>query len=71
MKIKKRYILNERQEPVEVAIDLATFRKIEDLLEDILFGRILEKAKEEKPLSLEEVKRRYNKLKNRTTKKRA
>lgn len=69
LKIKKRYIVNEKNEAVEVVLDVATFEKIEALLEDRLFGAILEKEMREKPLSLEEAKRRYAALKKSSAKK--
>ncbi len=65
LKIKKRYVVNERNKPVEVIVDLATFKRMEELLEDHLFGKILEKAAKEVPLSLEEAKRRYSRMKKR------
>src|SRR6266852_8637116 len=61
--IKKRFIVNERQEPVEVILDLATYEKIERLLEDVLFGKVLDKAARERPLPLEEAKRQYARMK--------
>jgi RelB Antitoxin alpha helical domain len=63
LRIKKRYVLNEEQEAIEVILDLKTFEKIENLLEDRLFGRILEQEAKKKPLSLRAAKRRYARIK--------
>jgi hypothetical protein len=64
LRIKKRYVLNEKREAVEVILDLKTFEKIESLLEDRLFGQILEQEARKKPLTLPEAKRRYARLKH-------
>lgn len=61
--IKKRYIVDEENKPVGVVLDLATFEKMEKLVEDQLFGRILEEAAEEEPLTLEQAQRRYRRMK--------
>jgi hypothetical protein len=68
--IKKRFIVNERQEPVEVILDLATYEKIERLLEDHIFGEVLRKAAKERPIPLEEAKRQYAHMKKTGVKKR-
>lgn len=68
--IKKRYIVNERNEPVEVIVDMATFERMEELLEDRLLGEILRKAGKEEPLQLEEAKRRYAAMKKAPCRKR-
>jgi hypothetical protein len=65
LKIKKRFIVNEKNEPVEVVLDLKTFRRIENFLEDHLLGKILD-AEENAPLiSLEESLKRYSRLRKR------
>ncbi len=66
---KKQYIVNEKNEPVGVVLDLPTFEKIEDLLEDCLFGKILAEEAKKKPISLAEAKRRYGRLKKSSTQK--
>ena len=65
LKVKKRYIVNERNEPVQVILDVRTFRRIEELLEDQLLGGILEEAREDEQLPLAEVKRKYERLRKR------
>jgi hypothetical protein len=63
--IKKRYILDEKKQPVGVVLDLQTFKKIEDLLEDHFLGKIMEELDEEEALLLPDAKKYYAKLKKR------
>ena len=56
LKIKKRYIVDEQNRPVDVVLDFATFAKIEAALEDHLFGKLLHKAAKQKPMSLDAAK---------------
>lgn len=63
LKIKKRYVVNERQEPIAVQLDLATFRKIEQLLEDYALGQSIKAVEDEPPLDLQAARRRYARLK--------
>ncbi|MCR4404603.1 MAG: hypothetical protein NUW06_04910 [Candidatus Acetothermia bacterium] len=63
LKIKKRYVVNERNEPVAVQLDLETFAKIERLLEDYALGQSIRAVKDERSLDLREAQRRYARLK--------
>lgn len=63
--IKKRYLVDKKNRRVGVILDLDTFEKIEEVLEDYLFGKIMQELEKEEPLSLEEAKKRYAKLKKR------
>jgi hypothetical protein len=63
--IKKRYLVDENNRRVGVLLDLPTFRRIEELLEDKLFGPILEEAAREKPLPLDAARSRYARIKKR------
>lgn len=58
-KIKKLYIVNEQNEPVGVLLDIKTFEKIEELLEDQLLTRSLDEVAEEEPLTLVEARKLY------------
>ena len=66
LKIKKRFIVNEKNEPVEVVLDLKTFEMIEEILEDHLFGEILDDVDKAAPLPLKEAKQRYARIKKRS-----
>ncbi len=63
LKIKKRYLINEHNKPIAVQIDLATFQKLEQLLEDYALGQKIKEVEEERPLNRETALRDYAKLK--------
>ncbi len=63
MKIKKQYVVNKQNKPIGVILDLATFEKLEELVEDHFLGEILQDAAKEEPISLEEAKHRYARMK--------
>lgn len=56
--IKKQYIRNQKDEIVAVVLDVETFRKIEELMEDLADIRIVEERADEEDLDWETVK--YN-----------
>ena len=67
MRIKKRYVIDENDRPVAVLLDLATFRQIEELLEDRTLAKAIEQGlNKEKPIPLDEARKRYQKLKKRS-----
>ena len=66
LRIKKRYLVDEKNKRIGVVLDLATFEKMEELVEDRLFGRLLDEAAKQEPLSLEEARRRYARMKKRS-----
>jgi len=60
--MKKRYVVDEQGNPIAVQLDIETFRKIEELLEDhALFGAV-EEVRDEEGLDLDEAKARYEQL---------
>lgn len=62
-KIKKRYVVNEQNEPVAVQLDLEAFQKIERLLEDYALGQSIKAVEDEPSLNLKESRNRYARLK--------
>ena len=60
--IKKRYIVDDRNEPVAVQVDIATWARIEEALENRLLGLAMKKAEREEPLRREEALKYYHKL---------
>lgn len=60
--IKKKYIVDERQQTVAVQIDIADFEKIEQLLEDYALGKILEKNDPSDNLTLADAKAYYDQI---------
>jgi RelB Antitoxin len=63
--IKKRYLVDKKNRRIGVVLDLGTFEKIEEIVEDYLLGQIMLELEDEEPLSLEQAKKRYAKLKKR------
>ncbi len=62
LEIKKRYIVDEEDRRVAVQIDLETFTRIEEVLEDFALARWITDAQEETALDLEAAKEYYNSL---------
>lgn len=60
--IKKRYIINEKQEKVAVQLDIETFKKIEEFLEDHAFAKIMRNNKKKDGLNIYEAHTYYKKL---------
>ncbi len=65
LKIKKQYVVDERNETVGVILDLETFQEIESLLEDHLLSQGIKEVSDEKPLPIDEARKHYAKLKKR------
>ncbi|MCX8103191.1 MAG: hypothetical protein N3E42_01940 [Candidatus Bipolaricaulota bacterium] len=62
-KIRKQFVVNERNEPVAVLLDLETFRQIEQLLEDYALGQSIRAVEDEPALAHEAARQRYARLK--------
>ena len=60
--IKKKYLTDEKKRPVAVQIDIETFEKMEQLLEDYAMGQYIEENDPAENLSLNEAKEYYRKL---------
>ena len=60
--LKKRYIIDENNKKVAVQLDIRTFRKIEDIMENyVLYHLIKENEKIEK-LDINSAKKYYSQL---------
>jgi len=64
LKIKKTYLTDEKNRPLAVQIDIKTFERMEQLLEDYALGRLIEENDSSENLSIEEAKTFYKKLKD-------
>lgn len=62
LEIKKRYVVDEQDRRVAVQIDLETFAKIEEVLEDFALARLITENQEEPALDLEAAQEYYNSL---------
>ena len=60
--IKKRYIVDEQNRRVAVQMDAETFEKMEVLLEDYALFRLMEEAKGEEALGVNEARAFYASL---------
>jgi len=63
-KIKKKYIFNKNKKPIAVQMDISTFERIEQLLEDYALGQLMNVNDPEGYLSLEEASEIYSKPKD-------
>lgn len=63
LNLNEKYILNKQQKKVAVQLDLKTFKKIEDVLEDYALGQYIEASMQEDKMTLEEAKSVYKKIK--------
>lgn len=63
LKIKKEYIVNSNNKKKAVLIDIETFEKLEELLENYGLGKYIEEVKDEESLNINKAKRYYNTLK--------
>ena len=61
--VKPRYVVNEQREPVAVQIDVSTWEKIEEMLEDRLLVDHMRESEKEPPLLREQAMKYYAKLK--------
>ena len=63
LKIKKEYIVNSNNKKKAVLIDIETFEKIEELLENYGLGKYMEEVVGEEALNISEAKDYYDVLK--------
>jgi len=63
LKIRKEYIITDDNQKKAVLIDMETFKKIEEILEDYGLGKYMKEVEEEEPLSMEDAKKYYHTLK--------
>ena len=61
--ISRKYIVDESNQKVAVQLDLKTFEKIEQLLEDYVIGEKIKANKSTDRLTISEAKVYYKKLK--------
>jgi hypothetical protein len=61
--IKKEYIVTANNKKKAVLIDLETFNKIEELIEDYGLGKFMNEVENEQNLSLTDAKKQYQAMK--------
>jgi hypothetical protein len=62
LNIKKTYVTDTKNRPVAVQVNIKTFEKIEQVLEDYALGRLIEDNSENGYLSVSEAKEYYKSL---------
>jgi len=60
--IPRKYILDENNKRVAVQLDLATFEKIEETLENFALVQLMKQSQSEETLSVAEATQYYSKL---------
>ncbi len=63
--IKRQYIVAENDRRIGVVLDIETFERIEELLEDCGLAFSMEEVEEEESFSLNEAQQRYADIKKR------
>ena len=62
LSIHKNVVLDENQKPIAVQIPIKEFERLEEVIENYGLAKLMEEVKDEKPLTLEEAKQFYGKL---------
>jgi len=62
LEIKKTYVTDSKKRPVAVQIDIQTFEKMEQLLEDYALGQFIDENDPQDVLSVAEAKAYYESL---------
>ena len=65
LEIEKKYIVDKNKKAIAVQIDIETFNKIEQVLEDYALGQLIMENSPDEVLSLNEAKSFYNQLSKR------
>lgn len=60
--IKRKYIVDEKNRKVAVQLDLNTFKKIEEVLENYALVQLIKENEDDKVLNLKEAKSYYQNL---------
>ncbi|HEY8689635.1 MAG TPA: hypothetical protein VIM07_10405 [Chitinophagaceae bacterium] len=60
--LKEKYILNKQQKQVAVQLDIKTFKRIEEVLEDYALAQYMKASKNDEKLNIDEAKSFYKKL---------
>ena len=65
LEIKRDYVVNDKNKKKAVLIDIETFEKVEELLENYGLGKYMEEIESEEALTVNDARAYYNKLKKR------
>ncbi len=62
LKIKRKYVVDENNKKLAVEIDMKTFEKIEEVLENHGLYKLMKETDDEESLNLEDAKKYYSEL---------
>ncbi len=60
--LKEKYIINKQQKQVAVQLDIKTFKRIEEVLEDYALAQYMKASINDEKLNIDEAKSFYRKL---------
>ena len=63
LKIHKNLVLDENQKPIAIQIPIADFERLEEVIENYGLAKLMDDAKDDDRLSIEEAKKYYQSLK--------
>jgi len=63
LNIKKEYVVTDDKQAKAVLIDIKTFERIEEILEDFGLAKYMEEVENDEALGIEEAKAHYETLK--------
>lgn len=63
LNLKEKYIVNKNNKAVAVQLDIKTFKRLEEVLEDYALSKYMQQSTGDEKLNLEEAKAFYNKIK--------
>ncbi len=61
--LKEKYIINKKNKPIAVQLDIKTFHRIEEVLDDYALAQYMGQTDKDEKLNLEEAKTFYKKIK--------
>ena len=62
LKIEKRFVVDDEGKPIAVQIDLETFKKIEEILEDYGLAKEIQAVEDEESLDITAARERYKQI---------
>ena len=60
--LKERYLVDSENNPIAVQLDIQTFKRLEEVLEDYALAQYMNESANDETLNLEEAKAYYKKI---------
>ncbi len=61
--LNEKYIVDKKNKPIAVQLDIKTFKRLEEVLEDHALSKYMQQVENDEKLNLEEAKAFYKKTK--------